>query len=106
VSDLFGVRGRTWLASLELQPDERLTVDAAIALDAVLSEQVAAAARAIAAALVDDPRARRLLMIPGIGLIVAASILAIVGDIDRFDRDRDRGDGTQARRAGLAPARE
>ncbi len=29
-TDLFGVRGRTWLGSLELPPDERLTVDAAL----------------------------------------------------------------------------
>ena len=86
VSDLFGVRGRAWLGSLELPPDERLTVDAAMRIDAVLSEQVAAAERAVAEAVVDDPRARRLLTIPGIGLVVAASILAVVGEIDRFER--------------------
>ena len=40
----------------------------------------------IATAVVDDPRARRLLTIPGIGLVTAASILAVVGDIGRFDR--------------------
>jgi transposase len=85
-TDLFGVRGRAWLGSLELPPDERLTVDAAVRIDAVLSEQVEAVERAIATALVDDPRARRLLTIPGIGLVIAASILAVVGDIDRFDR--------------------
>ncbi len=86
VTDLFGVRGRAWLGSLELAPDERLTVDAALRIDAVLSEQVAAVERAIAEAVLDDPRARRLLTIPGIGLVIAASILAVVGDIDRFDR--------------------
>ena len=65
VTDLFGVRGRAWLAALELPPDERLALDAAIRLDAALSTEVAAAERAIAAAVVDDPRARRLLTIPG-----------------------------------------
>ena len=85
-TDLFGVRGRAWLVSLELPPDERLTVDAAVRIDAVLSEQVAAAERAIATAVVDDPRVRRLLTIPGIGLVIAASILAVVGDIARFER--------------------
>ena len=48
MTDLFGVRGRAWLAALELPPDERLTLDAAVRIDAVLSEQVAAAERAIA----------------------------------------------------------
>ena len=86
MSDVFGVRGRAWLMALELPPDERLTLDAALALDAVLSDQVAAAERAIAGAVVDDPRARRLLTIPGIGLVTAAAILAVVGDIDRFER--------------------
>ena len=86
VTDLFGVRGRAWLGSLELPVEERLALDAAVRIDAVLSEQVAAAERAIATAVVDDPRARRLLTIPGIGLVIAASILAVVGDIGRFER--------------------
>jgi transposase len=86
VSDVFGVRGRAWLASLELPADERLTVAAAVRLDAVLNTEVDLAERAIAAAVVDDPRARRLLTIPGIGLVIAASILATIGDIDRFER--------------------
>ncbi len=86
MTDVFGVRGRAWLAALELPPDERLALDAAVRIDAVLCEQVAAAERAIAEAVVDDPRARRLLTIPGIGLVTGASILAVVGDIDRFDR--------------------
>ena len=85
-TDLFGVRGRAWLESLELPADERLSLDSGLALDAVLTGQVAAAERAIAAAVVDDPRARRLLTIPGVGLVVAASILAVVGDVGRFDR--------------------
>lgn len=86
VTDLFGVRGLAWLASLELPPDEQLTVAAAVRIDAVLSEQVAAAEQTIAEAVVDDPRVRRLLTIPGIGLVTAASILAVVGDIGRFER--------------------
>jgi transposase len=86
VTDLFGVRGRTWLGSLDLPLEERLTLDAALRLDAVLGEQVEAAERVIASLVVDDPRVRRLLTIPGIGLVTAASILAVVGDIGRFDR--------------------
>ena len=86
VTDLFGVRGRAWLGALELPPDERLTVEAALALDAVLTAQVEAAERVIATMVVDDTRVRRLLTIPGIGLVTAASILAVVGDIGRFER--------------------
>lgn len=109
VTDLFGVRGRAWLGSLELPPDERLTVVAAVRIDAVLSEQVEAAERAIATAVVDDPRARRLLTIPGIGLVTAASILAVVGDIGRFDRPAKLvsylGLDPRVRQSGDRPAR-
>jgi transposase len=72
LTDLFGVRGRAWLGSLELPVEERLALDAAVRIDAVLTEQVVAAERA--------------LTIPGIGLVIAASILAVVGNIDRFER--------------------
>jgi transposase len=85
-SDPFGVVGRRWLSELELPPDERLALDAALRLDALLSEEIGAADRAIARMVVDDPRVRRLLTIPGIGLVTAASILAVVGDVARFSR--------------------
>jgi transposase len=86
VSDAFGVRGRAWLASLELPPEERLALDSALRLDALLCGEVELAERAIAAMVVDDGRLRHLLTIPGIGLVTAAGILALVGDISRFPR--------------------
>ena len=86
LSDPFGVRGRTWLAALELPPDERLALDSALRLDAALDAEVELAERAIATAIVDDRRVRHLLTIPGIGLVTAAGILAVVGDIARFPR--------------------
>ena len=86
LSDPFGSRGRAWLAALELPPDERLALDSALRLNAVLDAEVDLADRAIATALIDDPRVRHLLTIPGIGLVTAAGILAVVGDIGRFPR--------------------
>jgi transposase len=86
VSDPFGVAGRRWLTALELPPDERLALDSALRLDALLSEEIDTVARAIATMVVDDPRIRRLLTIPGIGLVTAAGILAVIGDIGRFSR--------------------
>ncbi len=86
VSDPFGVRGRAWLATLELPPDERLALDSALRLDALLGEEIDVAARAIAAMVADDPRVRRLLTIPGIGLVTAAGLVAVIGDIGRFAR--------------------
>jgi transposase len=85
-SDPFGLRGRRWLAGLELPFDERLTLDSALRLEAHLREEVLLAEQAIAELVVDDPRIHRLLGIPGIGLVTAAGILAVVGDISRFPR--------------------
>ena len=86
VSDPFGVAGRRWLAGLELPPDERLALDSALRLDDLLTEEIGAADRAIAAMVVDDPRVRHLLTIPGIGLVTAAGMVAVIGDVTRFSR--------------------
>lgn len=86
VSDPFGVRGRAWLAALELPPDEQLSLNSALRLEALLRAEVEAAERAIAELVVDDTRIHRLLTIPGIGLVTAAGIIAVVGDIGRFAR--------------------
>jgi len=108
LSDPFGSRGRAWLAALELPPDERLALDSALRLNAVLDAEVDLADRAIATALIDDPRVRHLLTIPGIGLVTAAGILAVVGDIGRFPRPAKLvsylGLDPQVRQSGDRPA--
>ncbi len=85
-SDPFGVAGRRWLGSLELPADERLGLDPALRLEALLGEEIGTADRAIAAMVVDDPRVHRLLTIPGIGLVTAAGLLAVIGDVSRSSR--------------------
>ncbi len=110
MSDPFGVRGRAWLAALDLPADERLALDTALRLDALLSEGIDTAARAIAVMVVDDDRVRHLLTIPGIGLVTAAGILAVVGDVGRFARLADPwvdrpAHGGHITRAGQAHAR-
>ncbi len=85
-TDPFGVAGRRWLGGLELPPEERLGLDSALRFEALLGEEIGAADGAIAAMVVDDPRVHRLLTIPGIGLVTAASLLAVIGDVSRFGR--------------------
>ncbi|MGH2511646.1 MAG: transposase [Candidatus Limnocylindrales bacterium] len=86
VTDLFGVGGRSWLGRLELAPDERLALDAQLRLLDALEVEITAAERAIAAQVVDDPRVRHLLTVPGIGLATAASLVAVIGDVGRVPR--------------------
>ncbi|MEK6719805.1 MAG: IS110 family transposase [Chloroflexota bacterium] len=86
VADAFGVAGRAWLAALELPDLARLELDAALRLHDTAAAEVTAADRLLAERIVDDPRARHLLTIPGVGPAVAASLVALIGDIGRFPR--------------------
>jgi transposase len=54
-SDLFGVKGRRWLAGLELPPEERESVDAGIRHVEFLDSEIAAAERLIAQQALEWP---------------------------------------------------
>src|SRR5262245_40622476 len=59
-SDLFGVKGRQWLASLELPLEERESVDAGIRHIEFLDGEIAAVERLIAQQALAWPEIRRL----------------------------------------------
>jgi transposase len=71
LSDVFGVRGRAWLARLELPADERLTVDACLRHIDMLGEEIGLVEQAIAADALASPETRRLLTIPGVNAVTA-----------------------------------
>ncbi|HEY2202679.1 MAG TPA: IS110 family transposase, partial [Solirubrobacteraceae bacterium] len=83
-SDLFGVKGREWLAGLELALEERESVDAAMRHVEFLDAEIAAAEKLIAQQALSWPEIRRLMTVPGVNLICAASFIAAVGDPYRF----------------------
>jgi transposase len=84
VSDLFGKKGRQWLAELELPVEERETLDSGLRQIDFLDREVALVEQAIAHDALNWPDARRLMTVPGVNLIVAVTFLATVGDIHRF----------------------
>ena len=88
VSDLFGVRGRVWLRALELPLEESETVAACLRHVEFLDCEIAAVEREIARQALESPELRRLLTVPGVNVICAASFLAAVGDIRRFSTSR------------------
>jgi transposase len=108
-SDLFGKRGRAWLATLELPGDERQTVDACLGQVDFLTEEIGAVDRHVATAALDSPEIRRLMTIPGIDVTTAATLMAAIGDINRFPSDRRLvgylGLDARVRQSGIAPAR-
>jgi len=108
-SDLFGVKGRRWLAGLELPLEERESVDAGIRHIEFLDTEIAAVERLIAQQALGWPEIRRLLTVPGVNLICAATFIAAVGDPRRFLTSRKLvaylGLDPRVRQSGDAPAR-
>jgi transposase len=107
-SDLFGVKGRQWLAGLELPVEERETVDAGVRHIGFLDGELAEVERVIALHALDWPDVRRLMTVPGVNVIVAATFLAAVGDIRRFPTSRQLvgylGLDPKVRQSGNGPA--
>ena len=83
-ADLFGARGRAWLARQPLPNDESAAVDRHVRELDRLAEDLTVLDREIAQAAIDDPAVRRLITITGVNLTVAAGIVAAIGDISRF----------------------
>jgi transposase len=67
-SDLFGVKGRQWLAGLKLPLEERESVDAGIRHVEFLDSEVAAVERLIAQQALGWPEIRPLMTVPGVNL--------------------------------------
>jgi hypothetical protein len=107
-SDLFGVKGRKWLAALELAPEERESVDSAMRQIEFLDAEIAEVERLIASHALESMEIRRLMGVPGVNVIVAASFLAAIGDIHRFENPRKLvgylGLDPRVRQSGPGPA--
>jgi transposase len=81
---LFGKAGRKWLDSLPLRDEERAMLGRLVVELAHVSTQMAELDKVLAQQALDDPRARRLMTIPGISSVVASTVLASIGDVSRF----------------------
>src|SRR5919205_3191623 len=83
-SDLFGVKGRRWLDGLELPVEERESVDAGLRHIEFLDGEIAAVERLVAQQALEWPEIRRLMTVPGVNLICAATFIAAIGHAGRF----------------------
>jgi transposase len=109
VSDLFGVKGRDWLAGQELPAHEREMVDACLRHIDFLDVEVAALDRWVAQRVLASPEMRRLMQLPGVSATTAATFMAAVGDISRFPSPRQLvsylGLNPKVRQSGSEPAK-
>jgi transposase len=82
--DPFGNSGRQWLSELDLPADETQTVQASIRQVDFFDAEIGQLDRQLAGHAVGDPNAQRLMTIPGIDLVAASTMLAVIGDARRF----------------------
>src|ERR687897_2751066 len=108
-SDVFGARGREWLEALALPADERETVAGCLRQVDFLDREVGVVERELAKAALASAEIRRLMTVPGVNLVSAATFVATVGDIRRFQTPRKLvsyvGLDPRVRQSGEAPAR-
>jgi transposase len=83
-TDPFNGPGRVWLERQALPDDERAAIARHLRELDRLAEDLAVLDREIGEAVVDQPDVKRLLTIAGVNVIVAAGLVAAIGDVHRF----------------------
>jgi transposase len=81
---LYSKKGRARLQELNLPPDQKRLVSRHIDELDRLTVELAAIDKDLALRALDNPDVKRLMTIGGVNAIVAASVLAAIGDIRRF----------------------
>jgi len=84
VTDLFGVEGRALLDRLEIPEPWRGNIDASVELIDSLERQVDHINRQLRQGGAEHPYVPLLLTVPGIGWVLAFTIAAEIGEIERF----------------------
>jgi hypothetical protein len=87
-----------WLASLQLPPIPRAIIPDCCGLLDALAAPIGRLERQIAGLAKPDPRVQALQVLPGVGRLTAMTLVAEIGDIDRFPTARKLGAW-----AGLTP---
>ncbi len=83
-SDPFSVKWLAWLGSITLDPAARAAIDADLRLLAALQVEIKAVEHMIDGEAFADPRVQLLMTLPGVDCAVAQTLMAALGDIDRF----------------------
>jgi transposase len=84
VTDLFGAEGRRLLARLDVPEPWRSNVSVSLELIDHLERQIAAVNRRLREGHADHPYVPLLMSVPGIGWVLAFTIAAEIGEIERF----------------------
>ena len=85
-ADMFGVKGRCWLAAQHLPADEEVAVVALLRQIDFHAQELRIIDAALGRAALEREEVLRLMTIPGVDATVAVSLVAAVGDFRRFSR--------------------
>ena len=109
LSDLFGRDGRVWLARLELPAHEQRLVESCLREVDFLAQEIALLESELARLALSSEPIKRLMSVPGVSLVSAATFVAVVGDIRRFETPKKLvgyvGLDPKVRQSGEAAAR-
>jgi transposase len=109
MSDLFGRAGRAWLGRLELPGHERQVVDSCLREIDFLSQEIKVLESELARLALSSEPIKRLMSVPGVSLVSAATFVAVVGDVRRFETSKKLvgyvGLDPKVRQSGEAQAR-
>jgi transposase len=83
-SDLFGPSGIKWLKNLTLEEPFKTSLAQYLSLVEYLTAQIDAAEEKITQTVTDHPQAKLLTTIPGISFVSGLTIMAEIGEIERF----------------------
>src|ERR671910_955129 len=83
-ADLFGNKGRVWLAAQDLPPDEHQAVGALLRQLDFHGQELRIVDAELGRVGLEHAEVRRLMTIPGVDATVALAIVAAVGDFGRF----------------------
>jgi transposase len=97
--DLAATAGRAWLRALDIDAEGRQLLDSDLRLLDSVAAEIANLDQLFVPKAYADPRVRLLMTLPGVDYTVAQSLLAALGDINRF-HDGDRA----AAYLGLVPS--
>jgi len=83
-TDLFGKRGRQWLAAVKMPEQARASVEACLRMIDHYTEEIQKQNLQLSEKANHDERVPWLMTIPGIGEVSAMMVLAEIGDLGRF----------------------
>lgn len=84
LGELFGPRGRAWIAGLELEEQTRFLIESDFQVMTSLDQQITTIDEVLCRRAFADPRLKLLVTLPGVDVVVAQALIAAWGDMTRF----------------------